>query len=312
MHKPSTGFMPLNSSISNKEQKNNDGLVDDLEQQIQRLVLKKDKTNEEKYELQKLKNRKKVHKCREKKTLEEKEAQKKQHREYMKAARGLNEPEEHKERRKKQDRENKQTARGLTEPDEHKEMRKKQDRENKQTAKGLTEPEEHKETRKKQAREHKKTARGLNEPDEHKETRKKQDREHKANIRIGNTAPSRLKQFRERVRYGPIFPCITCEQTLFKHQVLEFDSQLKEQLKKECSEAIYKKALSTSRENLYLTINSEENTDEELERVTIRSGGETCFVCRVCCSYLKKGNLPPKAASNCLEVVPVPENIRNK
>ena len=91
--------------------------------------------------------------------------------------------------------------------------------------------------------------------------------------------------------------------------MLEFDSKLKEQLKKECSEAMYKKALSTSRENLYLTINKEENTDEELECVTIKSGGETCFVCRVCCSYLKKGNLPPKAASNCLEVVPVPENV---
>merc|ERR1712240_517435 len=167
------------------------------------------------------------------------------------------------------------------------EMRKKQAREHMKAARGLTEPEEHKEMRKKQAREHMQAARGLTEPEEHKETRKKQAREHKANIRIGNTAPSRLKQFRERVRYGPIFPCITCEQTLFKHQVLEFDRKLKEQLKKECSEAMYKKALSTSRKNLYLTIHNEENTDEELECVTIKSGGETCFVCRVCCSYLK-------------------------
>ena len=125
MHKLSTGFMPLNYSVSNKEQKNNDGLVDDLEQQIQILVLKKNKTNEEKCELQKMKNRRKVQKCREKKTLEEKEAQKKQHREYMKATRGLTEPEEHKEMRKKQAREHTKAARGLTEPEEHKEMRKK-------------------------------------------------------------------------------------------------------------------------------------------------------------------------------------------
>ena len=102
MHKLSTGFMPLNSSVSNKEHIKTimDWLMT-LNNRYRCQFLKREKTNQEKYELQKLKNRRKVQKCREKKTLEEKEAQKKQKREHMKAARGLTEPEEHKETRKK-------------------------------------------------------------------------------------------------------------------------------------------------------------------------------------------------------------------
>jgi hypothetical protein len=36
---------------------------------------------------------------------------------------------------------------------------------------------------------------------------------------------------------------------------------------------------------------------------------EKLFLCRVCCGYLKKGKLPPKAVANCLEVVPIPESV---
>ena len=37
--------------------------------------------------------------------------------------------------------------------------------------------------------------------------------------------------------------------------------------------------------------------------------GPKLFLCRGCHSYLKKGKLPPKAAANCLKVVPVPESV---
>ena len=50
--------------------------------------------------------------------------------------------------------------------------------------------------------------------------------------------------------------------------------------------------------------------DEIKTEVTFSNGGTTTFLCKVCLSYLKKGKLPPKAAANCLEVLPVPENVR--
>ena len=44
--------------------------------------------------------------------------------------------------------------------------------------------------------------------------------------------------------------------------------------------------------------------------VTFLNGNTTSFLCKVCLSYLRKGKLPPKASVNCLEAVPVPENVR--
>ena len=50
--------------------------------------------------------------------------------------------------------------------------------------------------------------------------------------------------------------------------------------------------------------------DQSEHQITIKSGGDRIYLCKVCYSHLRKGTLPPKSASNSLQVVPVPEHIR--
>ena len=50
--------------------------------------------------------------------------------------------------------------------------------------------------------------------------------------------------------------------------------------------------------------------DQFVHQIVFKSGGDQLYLCKVCHSYLKKNTLPPKAASNSLKVVHVPENIR--
>ena len=44
---------------------------------------------------------------------------------------------------------------------------------------------------------------------------------------LQSTKMTRLKRFRDRIRWGPCFPCISCHQTLFSNQVKQFDENLK-------------------------------------------------------------------------------------
>ena len=127
---------------------------------------------------------------------------------------------------------------------------------------------------------------------------------------------TRVGNFRSKVRFGPIFPCITCHQTMFRHQVFEYTEQVKEQLRAKCSESMATKTLSCYTDNFFMTVTEEKlNVDgEELDRITLVSGGYEeggqCFICKVCHGYLKENNMPPKAAANCLEATAVPDNVR--
>ena len=70
----------------------------------------------------------------------------------------------------------------------------------------------------------------------------------------------RLQAFKNRTRFGPSFPCITCHQTLFRNQVMVFDEKVKEVLKNECSEPLYKRTLSFPNDNFYITIKGDTMT----------------------------------------------------
>ena len=127
---------------------------------------------------------------------------------------------------------------------------------------------------------------------------------------------TRVGNFHSKVRFGPIFPCITCHQTMFRHQVFEYTEQVKEQLKAKCSESMATKTLSCHTDNFFMTVTEEKlNVDgEELDRITLVSGGGEeggqCFICKVCHGYLKENNMPPKAVANCLEATALPDNVR--
>ena len=44
-------------------------------------------------------------------------------------------------------------------------------------------------------------------------------------------------------------------------------------------------------------------------QMTFTDRGKTCLLCKVCWSHLKKGKIPPKSFTNCLETVNVPKNV---
>ena len=69
-----------------------------------------------------------------------------------------------------------------------------------------------------------------------------------------------------------------------------------------------REAVSTS-ESFYLKMTEEINIDTQQQQITLENGCSQNYLCKVCHGYLKK-NLPPKAASNGLNVVPVPEHVR--
>ena len=60
----------------------------------------------------------------------------------------------------------------------------------------------------------------------------------------------RLEIFRERVRWGPSYPCITCHQTLYDYQVVEFDEALEDKLENMSTDSLFLQALHKP-DNLY-------------------------------------------------------------
>ena len=55
-------------------------------------------------------------------------------------------------------------------------------------------------------------------------------KERKRKSRSMTDVDDRLKRFRNRVKYGPIFVCSCCHQKLFQNQVEEFTDKLKEEI----------------------------------------------------------------------------------
>ena len=107
---------------------------------------------------------------------------------------------------------------------------------------------------------------------------------------------------------------------------MEYDAKLESEFKKNCSKNV-QEVLKVS-QPFYLNLEKDihrdkldykyrmkykrENPGAALRhyQITFSNGGRICFICRVCCSYIKKGKIPPKAAANSLEAVHVPESIQ--
>ena len=184
--------------------------------------------------------------------------------------------------------------------------------------------------RRKKIREHTETLIAC-ETREEGELRRKEKKEHTKTMRCEainrGTAVTRLKMFRDKVRWGPIYPCIICHQTLFGYQVVEFNMELQDLILEKCPEEFRMKLeelLVIPSEKFKHTVEEGRSFDYEHrmkykktgiqvpDQITITCGGDQTFLCKVCCDHLKKGKLPPKAVSNCLDVLPIPESVSLK
>ena len=149
-----------------------------------------------------------------------------------------------------------------------------------------------------------------------KKKRNRKESDKRMYKRRAGTKITRLGNFRKQVRYGPVYPCITCHQLMFRHQVVEFNEDVKMLLDAKCSDRLADNTISCTPESFFMTITEEKIGSEEdkCDLITMVSGGSEnerrCFLCKVCYSHLKKGVLPPKAAANCLKAVDVPEDVK--
>ena len=149
--------------------------------------------------------------------------------------------------------------------------------------------------------------------EKNKRNRKESDK--KRYKRRAGTKITRLCNFRKQVRYGPVYPCITCHQLMFRHQVMEFTEDVQNFLRDKCSETLVGNTISCPPDSFFMTITEEKIGEEnEFDRITMVSGGSEserrCFLCKVCYGHLKKGVPPPKAAANYLKAVYVPEDVK--
>ena len=100
-----------------------------------------------------------------------------------------------------------------------------------------------------------------NETPEETAARLKKVSEQMQQNRIGGDADQRLQMFKNRIRFGPSFPCITCHQVQFKNQVVEYDIKLKEVLREKCPEPLFRRTLSSPPDNFYITIEEDKSQD---------------------------------------------------
>ena len=153
------------------------------------------------------------------------------------------------------------------------------------------------------------------ETEDEKNKRNRKDSDKKRYKRRAGTKITRLGAFRKQVRYGPVYPCITCHQLMFRHQVLEFTEDVQLFLGEKCSDERADNTISCPPDSFFMTIHEEKiGSEDECDQITMISGGSEeerrCFLCKVCYSHLKKDVLPPKAAANYLKAMDVPEDVQ--
>ena len=271
----------------------------ELEQCISCLENIKDKTKEQKSELKKLKNKRKLRKFRvglsEEKRVEIRRQDREQH---AASLAGLSEEQRVEIRR--QDKEKHASVRAGLSEEQRVEIRRQNREQHASVWAGLSK--EQREERSKQVWEQFVSFwAGLSE--EQKEEKRKHDRQRKKGLSV----ISRLELFRERVRWGPSYPCITCHQTLYFYQVVEFDEPLENKLKSKSTDSLFLQALH-KQEDFYRMV--EQDSEGHIFFLSCSSfASSKLFLCKGCKEFLMKGKLPPKAAVNCLKAVDVPDDV---
>ena len=149
-------------------------------------------------------------------------------------------------------------------------------------------------------------------------------------FRMQGNAIKRFNMFRKIVRWGLSFPCIICHQALFKHQVIEYTTELENKIKNVCPKHLIQRTLSIPPGNFHklneenraldyeyrmryqkknpgipvpnqitLACRKQGNLSENISLAICHNSNKkyTLYICRVCSNYLKK-KYPPNAHSN--------------
>ena len=175
---------------------------------------------------------------------------------------------------------------------EERKARQKKDKEQKKFEKDNETTEERK-TRQNNNQMQKKVAREKETDIETKE-RKQKDKNHKRILNKSRTELGRLNRFKETVRYGPIYTCCVCEQDMFKNSVTNLTEKFESDIRNK-SPMLCENALKNKHRHL---VNIHRIKDGKREPES-----ELYFICTTCKKHLSKGNLPPMAAANGLELM---------
>ena len=283
----------------------------DIEVEIETLkkIKAKERTPEEKKLLEKL--RKSIQRVNE--TKDQRESRQKKDQEQKKVVRDIETAEERKERQRK-DQEQKKDVRDNETAEERKarqrkvqeqmkinrdnetaeerKARQKKDKEQKKFENDNETIEERK-TRQNNNQMQKKVAREKETDIETKE-RKQKDKNHKRILNRSRTELGRLNRFKETVRYGPIYTCCVCEQDMFKNSVTNLTEKFESDIRNK-SPMLCENALKNKHRHL---VNIHRIKDGKREPES-----ELYYICTTCKKHLSKGNLPPMAAANGLELM---------
>ena len=129
-----------------------------------------------------------------------------------------------------------------------------------------------------------------------------------AKHRKTESAADRLKEFREATMLGPIFICISCHMKLFKTNVRECTQDLLDTIdaKIPLSDCIHDLNVFTYIEleysHLRVPASYKLSTDYAKKR----------YICNTCCTYLKKGKLPPVSVMNGLSLQQTDEQLKKE
>ncbi|VDI58300.1 Hypothetical predicted protein [Mytilus galloprovincialis] len=112
------------------------------------------------------------------------------------------------------------------------------------------------------------------------------DKRHNASQRASRTADTDavIHTFQQSIKTGPTFICTVCHRLMYKECVTMFN----ENNYKACDEDLLKKC-NTGKTNY---------------------NGE-CYICNTCSWNLKRNKLPAQAVANCLQLDPIPEQLKD-
>ena len=102
------------------------------------------------------------------------------------------------------------------------------------------------------------------------------------NEKVDCGRPERLKKFRNAVKYGAIFVCISCEQRLFENGVTTVTEH-------------FRQSVNSKRSGLFEECVTEE--DQEID------GKKVHYICHTCKETMKRGKMPAMSVKNGLFLV---------
>ena len=105
---------------------------------------------------------------------------------------------------------------------------------------------------------------------------------------------ARMKKFKERIRYGPIFVCSSCNQKMFQNGVCELDNKLQDKLKEKNLDA-YQKVFENDLIQIPIILDCVLKKHKEEE--------PKAYICFTCKKHLKQGKIPPMSTANGLGLI---------